>query len=163
MTKHTAERITGLEIREIPKPGKKVGSAVTYAAYDGEVEVIRRTESGHSATLAAVVDVLYRRTSRRVFEEQSYLCFVCGCLLPLQSDHIHPRSRGRCDQRHNLRGVCAECHQRITDNKLVDPQPNPKVLAAVQQHGWTWEPDSNVVGWHQLCERPMLDAVEATA
>ena len=65
MTLKSAERITGLEIREIPRPGKKIGSAVTYAAYDGEVEVIRRTESGHSATLHAVVDVLYRRTSRR--------------------------------------------------------------------------------------------------
>jgi hypothetical protein len=158
-----AERITGLEILEIPRIGKKIGTAVTYAAYDDGVEVIRRTESGHSATLSAVVEVLYKRTSRRVFEEQSFLCFVCGRLRPLQADHIHPRARGRCDQRWNLRGVCAEDHQLITDNKLVDPQPHPKVLSAVQRHGWTWEPDSNVVGWHQLIESPTLDAVEATA
>ena len=163
MTLQTAQRITGLEIREIPRPAKKIGSAVTYAAYDGEVEVIRRTESGHSATLHAVVEVLYRRTSRRVFEEQNFLCFVCWCIRPLQSDHIRPRAHGRCDQRHNLRAVDMECHQRITDNILVDPQPHPKVLAAVQRHGWTWEPDSNVVGWHQLVVSPTLDAVEATA
>ena len=158
MTKAKAESITGTEIREIPRHGK-VGNAVTLAAFLDGVEIIRRTESGVAATLSALVDTLYRRESRKAFEQQGWRCFVCGALTPLQADHIKPRARGRCDQRFNLRGVCAGDHQRITDNR-IDPQPHPAVLAEVESHGWTWGPESNKRGWVRMDSgaRPTLDA-----
>ena len=162
MTLLIAERICGLEIRLIPPPSK-IGTAVTYAAFDHGVEVVRRTESGHSRTLSAVVETLYRRMTRRVFEEQGWRCFSCGSLSKgLTADHIIPRARGgRRDHRHLLRGVCQDCHRKITDN-LIDPAPHPEVLARVQTFGWTWEPDSSRVGWHRLVEVPTLER-EATA
>ena len=158
MTLQSARRITGLDIRLIP-PTSKIGTAVTYAAFDGETEVIRRTESGPSHTLSAVVETLYRRTSRRVFEEQSWLCFVCGRRVGLTADHIYPRARGRCDMRFNLRGCCPSCHKKITDNK-IDPIPHPSVLASVEKHGWTWGSGSNRTGWHRLEIAPTLELQE---
>ena len=158
MTRRSAEKITGCEIREIPRRGK-IGNAVTFAALQEGVEVCRRTESGITHTLSALVDTLYKRESRKAFEQQGWRCFVCGGLKPLQADHIKPRAQGRCDLRHNLRGVCATCHLKITDNQ-IDPQPHPAVLAEVQSHGWTWEPDSNRAGWHpyHIDGRPTLDS-----
>lgn len=157
MTRKKAESITGLEILEIPRQGK-IGNAVTFAAYSNGVEIARRTESGAAHTLKALVDVLYKRERRKAFEQQGWRCFVCGAVAPLQADHIKPRSHGRCDQRFNLRGVDAACHERITRNQ-IDPQPHPEVLAKVESHGWTWGPESNRHGWVRMAgERPTLDA-----
>jgi hypothetical protein len=159
MTLQSARRITGLDIRLIP-PTSKIGTAVTYAAFDGETEVIRRTESGHSHALSAVVETLYRRMVKRVCDDQHWMCFVCGQRKPLQGDHIRPRSHGRCDQRHNLRSVCADCHRKITDN-LIYPTCHPKVLELVEKRGWTWGTDDrNQVRWLPLDIAPTLERPE---
>ena len=110
MTVRSAERITGMEIRLIP-PASKVGSAVTYAAYDQGAEVIRRTESGHSATLGAIVETLYRRTAQKVFERAKWRCEECGRIRPIQAHHVIFRSHGRVDSMENLRALCKSCHE----------------------------------------------------
>jgi 5-methylcytosine-specific restriction endonuclease McrA len=110
VTLRTACRVTGLDIRLIPSTSK-VGSAVTYAAFDGEVEVIRRTESGHAATLSAVVETLYRRTCQRVFERAGWKCERCHGIRPLHAHHRQYRSHGRVDSMDNLEALCNPCHQ----------------------------------------------------
>lgn len=133
MTLRQAERITGLEIREIPRQG--IGNGRTYAAFDLGVEVCRRSASGDSAAIKAVVDTVYRRRCLQTFREQGHRCLQCGRLgRALTGHHIVPRARGRSDLRINLSGLDNDCHELITLNK-VRLAPHPKVLELVRKNG----------------------------
>jgi tellurite resistance protein len=145
MTVSRAERIMQLEVRQVatypPSPTYKY-EAVTM---DGYIVAVA-SDWTQADALSNLVARAYAIRSEQAFREQNYQCFVCGCLRPLQADHIIPRVRGRLDTRANLRAVCATCHQAITDNKLIDPQPHDRVAKAVAKHGWKW----GGTGWQRI-------------
>ena len=51
--------------------------------------------------------------SERVLREQDYRCARCGERKPLQVHHIVFKSHGGTDDRENLEGRCAACHDAI--------------------------------------------------
>lgn len=145
MTLEQAKRITQLEIEPVPLDGTEHG----FRARSGENIIAVMAADRPSAALSMLVERVYKMRATQAFQEQGYRCFICAVIKALTADHIVPRARGRLDVRSNLRGVCTPCHKKITDNK-IDPQPHPDVLRFVEQHGWTWGPESNQKGWVRI-------------
>jgi uncharacterized protein YdaU (DUF1376 family) len=53
----------------------------------------------------------YRRYRAIVFERDGEMCAYCGAVdVPLQLDHVVPRSRGGSDQPFNLTPACRPCN-----------------------------------------------------
>ena len=135
MTRSRAERITQLSILPVEPNGLH---GRTWRAMDGDTEIARVTEPDDDRAWDKLVHVLYQRRSLQAFEEQSWQCLQCSSYQPMQSHHIVPRARGRSDVRSNLSGLCPECHDNITQNR-VKLVPNPHVLEAVfQASGLRW-------------------------
>lgn len=132
MTAKTASRITGLEIRRIESELR-----YAYGAFR-EPDVLVASASGGTPAeaLHRLVEDLYRATSWQVFTEQGWRCLFCGRIKPLQTHHLTPRSKGRCDLRWNLAGVDATCHAILTNGRKLEA--HPKVLEMVAKHGWKW-------------------------
>ena len=135
MTRSRAERIIGCEVFPVEPDGLH---GRTWRAMDGDTEIARVTETDDDRAWDKLVHVLYQRRSLQAFEEQSWQCLQCSSYQPMQSHHIVPRARGRSDVRSNLSGLCPECHDNITQNR-VKLVPNPRVLEAVfQASGLRW-------------------------
>ena len=153
MTARTAERITGLEIREVPglvsNHGKRF-PARTWAAFDGGHEIARMTLAEH-LVVKGLVDAIYRLRSERVRREQNYRCFCCGLLLPLEIDHIIPRGtiHGRDDRRTNLRALAVACHRKRHDPlRPKTPTIHPSIAALMEGAGFRWGGED--IGWLAL-------------
>lgn len=63
--------------------------------------------------------------SRRflIFERDGFTCRYCGRRapdVPLQADHVHPKSKGGSDHDENLVTACVECNQAKRDRVLKD-------------------------------------------
>jgi uncharacterized protein YdaU (DUF1376 family) len=53
----------------------------------------------------------YRRFRNEVLERDGAFCAYCGATdVPLELDHIHPRSRGGADSPDNLTPACKRCN-----------------------------------------------------
>lgn len=132
MTARTASRITGLEIRRIESE-----SRYAYAAFR-EPDVLVSSASGGTPgeALHRLVEDLYRAVSYQVFTEQKWRCGYCFTIKPLQIHHLLPRSKGRCDLRHNLIGCCQDCHHRITNGAKM--APSARIAGIMAEHGWKW-------------------------
>ena len=137
MTRLRAERITQLSILPVEPDGLH---GRTWRAMDGDTEIARVTEPDDDRAWDKLVHVLYQRRSLQAFEEQEWRCLQCGSYQPMQAHHITPRARGRLDIRENLAGLCPECHDDITQNR-VKLVPNPHVLEAVF--------DNSGLRWHE--------------
>lgn len=110
------EKING----HFPTVGKIPGAVLGYKAgclcdCSGEsvaMWVVDRTEQG--ALKALLRDVLSKH-GRIVFGHARWECEECGSGgVPLQADHIHPRSHGRDDRVSNLSAKCELCHRKKT-------------------------------------------------
>ena len=135
MTRSRAERIVGCEIFPVEPNGLH---GRTWRAMDGDTEIARVTEPDDDHAWDKLVHVLYQRRSLQAFEDQAWQCLQCKSYQPLQAHHLTPRARGRSDVRLNLAGLCPECHDNITQNR-VKLVPNPHVLEAVfQASGLRW-------------------------
>ena len=140
MTRSRAERIIGCEVFPLEPLGlePKAFHGRTWRAMDGGTEIARVTEPDDDRAWDRLVQVLYQRRSLQAFEEQGWQCLQCSGYCPLQSHHVIPRARGRLDIRSNLVGLCPECHDSITQNR-VKLVPNPHVLEAVfDNSGLRW-------------------------
>ena len=135
MTRSRAERITGCEVFPVEPDGLH---GRTWRAMDGDTEIARVTEPDDDRAWDRLVQVLYQRRSLQAFEEQAWQCLQCKSYQPLQAHHLTPRARGRSDVRSNLSGLCPECHDNITQNR-VKLTPHPLVLESVfQASGLRW-------------------------
>lgn len=85
---------------------------------DGEVwrsALADRTISDHRRRCAALKDLQerdsYRRFRSMVLSRDGERCSYCGAVgVPLQLDHIHPRSKGGSDEPDNLTPACKPCN-----------------------------------------------------
>ena len=119
-----------------------------YKSPDALMPSFTAEDGNASVALTLLVARHWAWIEREVFREQEYMCFHCGMIKELQGDHIIPRARGRNDRRHNIRGMCLFCHERVTRNEVL--LPHERVLTAVAKHGWTWTERSEQVGWERV-------------
>lgn len=150
MTAKNAERITGMVVRQIDYGGR----VKAYGLYlpDSNVELFASHSSPPSEALSRIVELNYQRVKRQVFTEQNWRCWHCFRLgVELQADHIKPRSKGRCDDRLNLRGVCPTCHMRITAGDKLNPHPRMAELMSNIGLRWigNYECDMTPCGWER--------------
>jgi hypothetical protein len=100
------ERITGHEVRL-----SQVGSsfnATCLCNCGKRASYLQACGPTESAALTSLVNMVYRHHSRVVVEKQRWRCAECGAKgVPLEIDHIVPRSKGRDDRVSNLRALCA--------------------------------------------------------
>ncbi|WP_235855010.1 RNA-guided endonuclease IscB [Nonomuraea aridisoli] len=85
----------------------------------------------------------YQQGTLYGYEVREYLlakwgraCAYCGATgVPLNIDHIHPRSRGGSDRVSNLVVACISCNQ-VKDDRLVEEflSGKPKLLARIRAH-----------------------------
>ncbi|MFD6095378.1 RNA-guided endonuclease IscB [Nocardiopsis flavescens] len=81
----------------------------------------------------------YRRGTLHGHEVREYLlakfdrtCAYCGVTgVPLNIDHVHPRSRGGSDRVANLVLACVSCNQAKADRPVEEFITDPKTLAKV--------------------------------
>jgi hypothetical protein len=153
LTARSAERITGLEIRQVPYGGGKSSKAYGLYLPDCSVELFSTHGTNPSLALARLVELNYQRVKSEVFDEQRWRCFHCYRLgLELQCDHVKPRSKGRDDGRLNLRGVDPECHARITAGENLDPHPRMVELMSKIGLRWlgSWDGPITPCGWERI-------------
>ena len=55
---------------------------------------------------------------RHVVLVEEPLCMICRRAASVEVDHIIPITKGGTDERDNLQGVCAECHEEKTRKDL---------------------------------------------
>lgn len=48
------------------------------------------------------------------FRQVNLTCANCGCVGPLETDHVVPLHRGGKDEWNNLQSLCKECHAAKT-------------------------------------------------
>ncbi len=108
MTKASAERITGYEIRLLTD--SPLG--VAYGAFRADVQIAAASGSKPGEALKLLVEKVYKIHSEIVFREQKWRCARCGQRRPLQAHHLVHRSKGRSDAVPNLIGECWACHER---------------------------------------------------
>lgn len=134
MTARNAERITGMTVRQIPYGGR----TKAYGLYipDSDIEVFSSHSGPPAESIQRLVELNYQRIKRQVFADQNWRCFHCFRILPLEADHIKPRSKGRDDSRTNLRGVCSGDHARITAGEKLDP--HLRMVELMSKIGLSW-------------------------
>jgi hypothetical protein len=83
--------------------------------------------------------VEYQQGTQAGYEVREYLlakfdraCVYCGAVnVPLNLDHVHPRSRGGSDRVSNLVLACVPCNQAKGNTPAEEFVTNPKALARV--------------------------------
>ncbi|WP_372339740.1 RNA-guided endonuclease IscB [Nocardiopsis sp. CC223A] len=81
----------------------------------------------------------YQQGTLHGFEVREYLlakcgrtCVYCGVTgVPLNIDHVHPRSRGGSDRVANLVLACVPCNERKADRPVEEFVSDPKILAKI--------------------------------
>lgn len=137
MTFKRALSITGLDIRKMASVSACF--PFCFGAFDDDGDLYCRSESNEpEEALEMLVDKCYRKTCTLVRLEQGYRCFRCGRIVPLENDHIVPRSHGRNDRRENCRALCPRCHEYRHGHPREDLVPSVEVVAAVLGFGWEW-------------------------
>jgi hypothetical protein len=148
VTSKHAERITGLRVQCLPQPQN------AYALYSDGANGPLHTATSHSPSqaLEMLVKWHYDQMRLQVFVEQHWRCWHCWGLKALSCDHIKPRAHGRVDQRFNLRGMCAECHERHTRNEALEIHPKMKTLMSGVGYRWRgeWGLGVEAWGWEKL-------------
>lgn len=134
MTTRSAERITGLGIREIPTGGRHKMYGIYQPTSEQPLFTAESSEPGEA--ISRIVEMNYQRIKSQVFHEQRWRCFHCYRFGEMQCDHVKPRSKGRDDRRDNLRGLDAECHRLVTAG--VDLKPHRKIVEVLANVGWRW-------------------------
>jgi 5-methylcytosine-specific restriction endonuclease McrA len=113
MSKTRFERINGHE-PETERRGLSWRASCVCCCDGSPVKLIGsgRTESD---ALKDLLNGVYNHHGRIVMEKQKWRCSQCQRVLPLQRHHIRARSKGRDDRVSNLRGDCADCHEKETN------------------------------------------------
>ena len=109
MTKKRAERLIGLEIRDLSPEGGQV----TVGAFDGEKLVLKRVDRANFIALRELVQGVYLANSRKAMEQAGWRCTRCRSCRRLEIHHRKHRSHGGTHRVENLEPVCRDCHKLI--------------------------------------------------
>jgi hypothetical protein len=111
MTKKRAERLTGYEIRRLPKNDWK--GRLAYGAFSGDELIVQCSHFIEEAALQALVRDVYQLHSREVLQLHGWRCARCRSGTRLQIHHRRYRSHGGTHRVENLEPVCWGCHKLI--------------------------------------------------
>jgi len=109
MTKRRAERLTGYEIRELPRER----GFVAMGAFEGERLVLKKVGRADFLALGALVEGVYALHSRKAIEQHGWRCARCRLPKRVEIHHREYRSHGGTHRMENLEPVCRDCHKLI--------------------------------------------------
>ena len=149
MTRHNAEKITGLDLDCIPNclpTGPK-----TMAVRDLDGAAVEFTVKGWPSLFKSLVEAVYASRRAVAAYRQGYRCFSTVAFGPLECDHITSRARGARDDRlENLRMCSSAAHN--SRHRLGEVlRIHPEVRKIAISKGWDWSEEDQQ--WTQITTR----------
>ena len=149
MTRHNAEKITGLDLDCIPNCLPTCPKTMAVRDVDGAI--VEFAVNGWPSLFKRLVEAVYAHRREQASIRQGWRCFSTGVFCPLECDHITSRARGARDDRlENLRMCSSAAHNaRHRLNEVLRIHPEVRKIAISK--GWDWSEEDQQ--WTRITTR----------